>query len=73
MSVKNTEYVIGVVVFSGHETKVMKNSEEAKFKFSKLDVVTNNTIKLVLTTQIVLAMIGGIAGYVAMSSIYNSL
>ena len=70
---KNTEYVIGVVVFTGHETKVMKNSEEAKFKFSKLDVVTNNTIKLVLTTQIALAVIGGIAGYVAMSSIYKGL
>ena len=67
MSVKNTEYMIGIVVFTGHETKVMKNSEDPKYKHSKLDMITNNTIKLVLLTQIVLAMIGGIAGFAMMS------
>ena len=68
MSVKNTEYVIGVVIFTGHETKVMKNSEDPKYKHSKLDKITNNTIKLVLATQIAMAVIGGIAGFAMMSS-----
>jgi phospholipid-transporting ATPase len=34
---KNTEWVYGVVVFSGHETKIMKNSLKAKAKLSKLE------------------------------------
>ena len=68
MSVKNTEYVIGVAIFTGHETKVMKNSEDPKYKNSKLDKITNDTIKLVLLTQIVMAMIGGIAGFAMISA-----
>ena len=36
MSLRNTEYIYGVVVFTGHDTKVMQNSAKAKMKFSKL-------------------------------------
>ena len=33
---KNTEFVIGIVVYTGHETKIMKNSKNAKFKMSRI-------------------------------------
>lgn len=33
-SLKNTDYVIGLCVFTGHDTKVMKNSAHSKYKFS---------------------------------------
>jgi len=36
-SLKNTDWVIGVVVYSGHETKIMLNSSSAKAKSSKLE------------------------------------
>ena len=41
MSLKNTAYVLGVVVFVGHDTKIMKNSSSPKYKFSRLEVLSN--------------------------------
>lgn len=40
-SLRNTDYVYGVAVFTGHDTKVMKNSAKAKYKFSTLEKLTN--------------------------------
>ena len=48
MSLRNTEYIYGLIIFTGHETKLMKNSEEAKYKLSRLENYTNKTIKMVL-------------------------
>ena len=33
----NTEAIIGMIVYTGHDTKVMKNSTNARFKKSQLD------------------------------------
>lgn len=44
MSIKNTECLFGLVVFTGHETKVMKNSEDAIYKLSRLEILSNKTI-----------------------------
>lgn len=41
---RNTEFVHGLAVFSGHETKIMMNSAQAKMKFSNLDLITNKLI-----------------------------
>lgn len=40
-SLRNTEYIYGLVVFTGHETKIMKNSVKSRSKFSKLESSTN--------------------------------
>jgi phospholipid-transporting ATPase len=45
---RNTEFIYGVTVFTGHETKIMMNSTKAKMKFSNLDVITNKLIYLIL-------------------------
>jgi len=49
-SVRNTDFVFGVAVFCGHDTKVMQNSSSAKYKFSKLDMQTNLAIIIVFFT-----------------------
>jgi magnesium-transporting ATPase (P-type) len=36
-SIKNIEWVIGLVIYTGHETKIMKNLVNAKSKFSLLE------------------------------------
>jgi phospholipid-transporting ATPase len=36
-SLKNTEWIYGVIVYTGHETKIMKNSVKSKAKLSKLE------------------------------------
>lgn len=40
-SLRNTEWVIGFVVYAGHQTKIMMNSTGARFKKSKIDRLTN--------------------------------
>jgi magnesium-transporting ATPase (P-type) len=43
-SLRNTEWVYGVAVFTGHETKVMRNSSNSKTKKSKIELVTDKYI-----------------------------
>jgi len=33
---KNTEYIIGFAVYTGHHTKLMKNAKRPKSKMSKV-------------------------------------
>ena len=43
-SLRNTDWVYGAVVYSGHDTKVMQNSANSKYKFSKLEKKTTASI-----------------------------
>ncbi len=61
-SVRNTDYVYGVIIFTGHDTKVMKNSANSKYKFSKLELLTNFSILIIFCLQVVLAAVGAILG-----------
>lgn len=54
---KNTEYIYGLVVFTGHETKIMKNSVKSKAKFSKLERATNTYIIVIMLMQFTMSLI----------------
>ena len=54
---KNTEYVYGIVVFTGHETKVMKNQVQAKAKLSKLERSLNFYLVFIVLMQIAIAFV----------------
>lgn len=56
---RNTEEVYGIAVFTGHDSKIMMNSTNAKYKFSSLEMISNKAILYVLLTQISLSVIGG--------------
>merc|ERR1719329_40316 len=63
-SLKNTEYVYGLTVFTGHDTKIMQNSARSKYKLSNLEKLTNKSIILILAVQVVFALIGaGLGSY----------
>lgn len=47
-SIKNTDHMYGIVVFTGHDTKVMQNTEKALYKFSHLERSMNLAIILIL-------------------------
>lgn len=47
---RNTEYVYGVAIFTGHDSKIMQNSTSAKYKFSTLENMSNRAILFVLLT-----------------------
>ena len=55
-TLRNTEYILGVVVYTGHETKIMKNSTKAKAKKSKIQIATNKYILLTMLFQFILSV-----------------
>lgn len=57
-------------MFTGHDTKVMRNAAGAKYKFSSLEWKMNMAIGLILVTQIILSIIAGLVG--AAWTLHNS-
>eukprot|EP00817_Percolomonadidae_sp_ATCC50343_P003484 CAMPEP_0117426612 /NCGR_PEP_ID=MMETSP0758-20121206/6673_1 /TAXON_ID=63605 /ORGANISM="Percolomonas cosmopolitus, Strain AE-1 (ATCC 50343)" /LENGTH=754 /DNA_ID=CAMNT_0005211849 /DNA_START=421 /DNA_END=2682 /DNA_ORIENTATION=+ len=56
-SLRNIEYVYGIAVFTGHDTKLMNNQNEAPHKISKIENQTNRFIFLILGTLIFLCIL----------------
>lgn len=63
-SLRNTEWVYGVAVYTGHETKVMMNSSQSKPKRSKLEITTNKYLIYAMAIQFTICLV---------ASIYSSL
>ena len=57
-SLRNTEWVYGVAVFTGHETKIMKNGSSAKQKKSKIEQATNQYILVIMLIQVIVCLFG---------------
>ena len=72
-SLRNTDYIYGLVVFTGHETKIMKNSVGSRAKFSRLELATNNYILLIMLLQLSISLTGAIGNAVWQSVDYTSL
>jgi magnesium-transporting ATPase (P-type) len=51
---RNTKFVVGVVTYSGHDTKIMKNSMQSATKRSQLEKWTSKGILSTLTLLILL-------------------
>ena len=56
-SLRQTEYIIGVAVYIGHNTKSMQNNPLSKQKISKLEVSMNFQILYIFIFQIILSII----------------
>lgn len=44
---KNTQWIVGVVIYTGKDTKIMRNAEEARFKQSGIEKLTNRLILVI--------------------------
>jgi phospholipid-transporting ATPase len=53
-SLKNTDWIVGIVVYTGHETKIMLNSSKSKAKMSSNEKQMNNQIIYLFFLQLVL-------------------
>ena len=62
MSLRNTENVTGVIVYTGHDSKIQMNSAGAVYKTSNITRTTNKLILQVFLIQIIASMIGSIIG-----------
>ena len=71
MSLKNTDYIFGLVIFTGHETKVMKNSAESKYKKSRLDLFADMSVKYLFVAQIILVVTIGVYAIFPLGEIYD--
>ncbi|XP_007440101.1 probable phospholipid-transporting ATPase VD isoform X1 [Python bivittatus] len=59
-TVRNTETVVGIVVYAGHETKAMLNTTGARYKRSKLEKRMNGDILWCVLLLIVMCFTGAI-------------
>ncbi|KAF7248192.1 putative phospholipid-transporting ATPase VD [Varanus komodoensis] len=58
--VRNTEAVIGIVVYAGHETKAMLNNYGSRYKRSKLEKMINHDIIWCVLLLLVMCCIGAV-------------
>eukprot|EP00050_Salpingoeca_kvevrii_P002287 m.190317 g.190317 ORF g.190317 m.190317 type:complete len:1160 (+) comp10581_c0_seq1:297-3776(+) len=61
---RNTPWVFGLVVYTGHESKLLLNTTSAPIKRSNVDVVTNRQIIFLFITLVALALLSAIFGRV---------
>ena len=59
-TLRNTGWILGVVVFTGAETKVMKKSSSSRSKMSRIESIVNKCIGIIFLTQLVLCIISTI-------------
>jgi magnesium-transporting ATPase (P-type) len=53
---KNTDFIIGLVVYTGHETKIMQNAKTPQNKQSKFIKTVNKILYTVMICQLVLCL-----------------
>ncbi|CAL9082367.1 unnamed protein product [Musa acuminata var. zebrina] len=57
---RNTDYIYGAVVFTGHDTKVMQNATSPPSKRSKIERKLDKIIYLLLSSLVLISLIGSI-------------
>ncbi|CAL9092967.1 unnamed protein product [Musa acuminata var. zebrina] len=57
---RNTDYIYGVVVFTGHDTKVMQNAMNPPSKRSKIEMKMDKLIYLLLFSLVVFSSVGSV-------------
>jgi len=61
---KSTDYVIGVVVYTGNESKLGKSKKMATMKWTKTDILVNRSMMVIFLFQTVTMLALGITGNV---------
>lgn len=60
---RNTDWVLGVVVYSGQDTKIMRNAESPKIKVSYVENEMNKHIIGIFLVQLLLCFITALLTY----------
>ncbi|CAG0923824.1 unnamed protein product [Notodromas monacha] len=69
---RNTMWVFGIVIYTGHDTKLMKNSSFPPLKRSTVDKVTNGQILWLFFLLIVICVISAVASEIWSASYLSS-
>uniref|UniRef100_A0A4W5Q5A9 Phospholipid-transporting ATPase n=1 Tax=Hucho hucho TaxID=62062 RepID=A0A4W5Q5A9_9TELE len=57
---RNTQWVVGIIVYTGHDSKLMQNSTKAPLKRSNVERVTNVQILVLFCILLVMALVSSI-------------
>ncbi|XP_074580632.1 putative phospholipid-transporting ATPase 9 [Curcuma longa] len=57
---RNTDFIYGVVVFTGHDTKVMQNATDPPSKRSKIERLMDRIVYLLMSSLVSIAFIGSV-------------
>ena len=71
--VRNTEWVIGLVCFTGTDTKLVQNSFETPSKFSQLDSLINKTVIFILFVMFLIMSYLATSAVVSMEQEFDNL
>lgn len=64
----NTRGALALVVYTGHETKVMKNARPSRHKLSRVETITSRTVVAVFVLQMSLCAVGAICNVIYLSA-----
>ncbi|KNC54449.1 uncharacterized protein AMSG_10444 [Thecamonas trahens ATCC 50062] len=62
-NLRNTEWVYGVAVYTGHDTKLMRNSMDPPSKRSQIDRIMNKDVFIIFVFQLVLCAVAGVSNF----------
>jgi len=69
---KSTEWAIGMVVYTGNESKIGMNKQEVKIKWTKMDSFINNAVVVIFLIQFLCGAILGTTGNILREKIERS-
>lgn len=64
---RNTSWIFGIVIYTGHETKLMKNSTSAPLKRSTVDKLTNTQVLMLFGILIFMCVISAVCNEIWMN------
>lgn len=68
---KNTDWIIGVVVYTGEDTAIMMNSSQPFTKTSNIERQVNNIILMIFAFELLCSFGSAVYGYFMCSSNIN--
>ncbi|KAI8331922.1 hypothetical protein BC941DRAFT_359902 [Chlamydoabsidia padenii] len=70
---RNTSWVYGLVVFTGHETKLMLNSSKKPTKASNVTHITNRNIMYLFTMLVIMSVLCSVGNLVTMNNLGSKM
>lgn len=71
--VKNTNAILGLVIYTGSDTRIMMNSQAAPSKLSNLECAINSSMWVAVSVQVLLALAVDVAYNMSAKSIFRHL
>lgn len=72
-TLRNTSWIIGIVIFTGHETKLLRNATATPIKRTKVERIINLQILALFTVLIVLSLVSSIGNVIMMTASSKNL